>query len=226
MSFAIVKITAICPMRLLKRVSDSLRWQQKDPSFKLPWKLDTFPIFAGNSPLYHTLEKPAPLSPQEEVELELGHQRLLKLCQKCQESNVPLAIDAEDTVVQPALDYMTYSSAILYNKGDRPIVYNTIQAYLKDARERMGIVTSAAEKLGVHMGFKLVRGAYMSSETKLANMLGYESPIHNSIQDTHACFNDCASFMLDKIANGSPFGIVLATHNIESGKKKKKGFIE
>lgn len=215
-----MKITAICPMRVLERVSDLLRWQHKDPSFKLPWKLDTLPIFSDNSPLYHTLEKPEPLTPDEERDLELVHQRLLKLSQKCSEANVPLSVDAEYSSVQPAIDYLTYSSAIIYNKDDNPIVYGTIQAYLKDAKERLLLATKAADDMGIPMGFKVVRGAYMSSEAKVASSLGYKSPIHDSIEDTHACYNDCTSFMLEKIANGSG-GVVLATHNVESGKENQ-----
>ncbi|EXB85836.1 Proline dehydrogenase 2 [Morus notabilis] len=216
-SFIIVKITAICPMRVLERVSDLLRWQHKDPSCHLPWKLNSFPLFSDSSPMYHTLKRPEPLSPEEERDLQLGHERLLKLCRECAEANVPLSVDAEHTAVQPAIDYLTYASAIMRNKGSYPIVYGTIQAYLKDAKERLLLASEAADKMGIPMGFKVVRGAYMSSETKLANSLGCDSPIHNSIQETHDCYNDCASFMLDRIANGSG-GLVLATHNVESGK--------
>lgn len=216
-SFVVVKITAICPKKLLERVSDLLRWQHKDPSFNLPWKMDTLPIFSDSSPTYHTLKKPEPLTPEEEHDLELGHQRLLKICQECVDANIPLMVDAEHTVVQPAIDYLTYSSAILYNRDDNPIMFGTVQCYLKDAKERLLLTSKAADNLGVPMGFKLVRGAYMSSEGELASSLGFESPIHNTIQETHACYNDCASIMLDKIANG-PGALVLATHNVESGK--------
>ncbi|KAB2613736.1 proline dehydrogenase 1 [Pyrus ussuriensis x Pyrus communis] len=146
-SFIIVKITAICPTNLLKRASDLLRWQHQDPSFNLPWKRDTFPIFSQSSPLYHTLEKPEHLTPEEERDLELVHQRLLKLSQKCAEANVPLSVDAEYTSIQPAIDYLTYSSAIIYNKDDHPIVYGTLQAYLKDAKERLLLATKAADKM-------------------------------------------------------------------------------
>ncbi|PPR92131.1 hypothetical protein GOBAR_AA28538 [Gossypium barbadense] len=174
------------------------------------------PKSTDSSALYHTLEKPAPLSPKEESDLQLAHQRLLKLCQKCVQDNVALTIDAEDTSIQPAIDYFTYSSAIMYNQDDNPIVFGTIQAYLKDAKERLFMTTKTAQSLGIPMGFKLVRGAYMSSESKLASLLGYDSPIHNSIRETHACYNDCASFMLERIADG--YGaVVLATHNVESG---------
>ncbi|KAL5153257.1 Proline dehydrogenase 2, mitochondrial [Glycine soja] len=216
-SFVIVKITAICPMALLERMSDLLRWQQRDPSFVLPWKQDSLPIFAESSPLYHTQKRPEPLTPEEESDLQLANQRLLELCQRCEEANMPLLVDAEHTTVQPAIDYFTYSSAIRHNKDDNPIVFGTIQTYLKDAKERLLLATKAAEKMGVPMGFKLVRGAYMSIESKLAESFGYASPVHNTIQDTHNCFNDCSSFMLEKIANGIG-SVVLATHNIESGK--------
>ncbi|XP_044467728.1 proline dehydrogenase 2, mitochondrial-like [Mangifera indica] len=215
-SFVVLKVSAICRMSLLKRVSDLLRWQQKDSSFNLPWKLHDFPIFADNSPLYHTLEKPEPLTQEEENELQQSYERIIKLCRACEEGNIPLVVDAEDTAVQPAIDYLTYASALTYNKGDNLIVSNTIQTYLKDAKERLFLATEAARKMGIPMGYKLVRGAYMSSESKIASSLGFESPIHNSIEETHACFNDCASFMLDKIADGSG-GVVLATHNVKSG---------
>ncbi|KAL9323626.1 hypothetical protein ACSQ67_008483 [Phaseolus vulgaris] len=216
-SFVIVKITAICPMALLERLSDLLRWQQKDPSFVLPWKQDSLPIFAETSPLYHTQKRPEPLTPEEESDLQLANQRLLQLCQKCEEANIPLLVDAEHTTVQPAIDYFTYAASIKHNKASNPIVFGTIQTYLKDAKDRLLLTTNAAEKMGVPMGFKLVRGAYMSTERKLAQSFGHASPIHNTIQDTHNCFNDCASFMLEKVANG-PDSVVLATHNIESGK--------
>ncbi|KAJ6936338.1 proline dehydrogenase 2 [Populus alba x Populus x berolinensis] len=216
-SSVVVKITAICPSSLLERVSDLLRWQQRYPSFNLPWKQNSFPLFSDSSPLYHTLKKPEPLTPQEEQDLQLGQERLWKLCEKSVQANIPLTVDAEKTAIQPAIDYLTYSAAIKYNKDDNPIVYGTIQAYLKDAKERLLLATKAADKMRVPMGFKVVRGAYMSSESKLASALGYDSPIHNSIQETHACYNDCASFMLEKIANSSD-AVILATHNVESGR--------
>ncbi|XAR51582.1 proline dehydrogenase [Bertholletia excelsa] len=215
-SFVIVKITALCPAKLLKRVSDQLRWEYNNPSFQLPWKRHTLPVFSNRSPFYHTPTKPDPLTPEEEEDLFLGHQRLLRICQKCLDTNVPLSIDAEDTYVQPAIDYFTYSTALMYNRGDNPIIYGTIQTYLKDAKERLVQTANIAEKMGIPMGFKVVRGAYMSSERQLASSLGVESPIHDTLQDTHACFNECASFMLEKIADGSG-GAILATHNVQSG---------
>lgn len=180
--------------------------------------MNTLPIFSESSPLYHTLQKPEPLTPQEEKDLEVAHQRLQKIVQKAQEANVPLVIDAEETWIQPAIDYFTYSALISHTTADSPLIYGTIQAYLKDAKERLVLAKKAANKMGLPMGVKLVRGAYMSTESQIAASLGYDSPIHNSIKHTHHCYNDCASFMLHELAKG-PGSLVLATHNSESGKK-------
>ncbi|CAM8997925.1 unnamed protein product [Rhodiola kirilowii] len=217
-SSIVVKITAICRISLLRKVSDFLRWEHNDPSCKLPWKRETLPILSDSSPFYHTLERPEPLTAEEELDLELGHERLEKLCQACLEANLPLVIDAEDTFLQPSVDYFTYSSAIKCRKDGKVVLYGTIQAYLKDAGERLHLVHSAAKKMGVPLGFKMVRGAYMSSERKLAQALDVESPIHDTIQDTHNCYNDCVNFLLEKISEGCGSNLVLATHNLESGK--------
>ncbi|CAN0916267.1 Proline dehydrogenase 2, mitochondrial [Linum grandiflorum] len=223
-SFVAVKMTAICPLPLLERISDLLRWQQRLSAsalkFHLPWKQSScsLPIFSESSPLYHTLTQPPQLTPQEEQDLQLSHNRLNILCQRCSQSNnLSITIDAEDTKLQPAIDYFTYSAAANFNTKDTPLVYNTIQAYLKDAKERLLMATKAADNIGLAMGFKLVRGAYMSSERLLASKLGFESPVHDTIRETHECYNDCARFMIDRIGNCSD-GLVLATHNVESGR--------
>ncbi|KAK4800661.1 hypothetical protein SAY86_021148 [Trapa natans] len=214
-TFLIVKISAICPISLLRRVADLLRWQKKDPSFHLPWMQHSFPILSDSTPLYHTAERPQPLTLDEEADLLLAQDRLRRIGSRCEEYNIPLCIDAEYTAVQPAIDFFTYSSAAEHNRHE-PIIYGTLQAYLKDARERLVLMSEAARKMGIFLGVKLVRGAYMASEKKLAESLGHESPIHDSLQETHDCYNDCASFMLESIAGGSG-AVVLATHNVESG---------
>ncbi|KAI3861365.1 hypothetical protein MKX03_016180 [Papaver bracteatum] len=176
-SYACVKITTIFPISLLKRVSDLLRWEHKDSSFHLPWKIDTFPMLSESSPFYHTLIRPNHLTSIEEHDLEQAHERLLQLSEKCLKMNLPLLVDAKYSSVQPAIDYLTYSSMIKINRHEILI------------------------KMGVKVGYKLVRGAYLSSELQLASSLGCSSPIHNTIQDTHKCYNECASIMLEKVAN-------------------------
>ncbi|CAN1241389.1 Proline dehydrogenase 2, mitochondrial [Linum perenne] len=228
-SFVAVKMTAICPLTLLERMSDLLRWQQRQTSssssttaFHLPWKQsNNLPIFSTSSPLYHTLTQPPQLTPQEEQDLQSAHKRIHILCQRCSESNLPITVDAEDTKLQPAIDYLTYSAAVHYNTKDNPLVYNTIQAYLKDSKDRLLMATKVAHTMGFAIGFKLVRGAYMSSERFLASKLGFESPVHETIEETRECYNECARFMIERIgsnSSGSSDGLVIATHNVESGR--------
>ncbi|KAL8044296.1 hypothetical protein ABFX02_08G037300 [Erythranthe guttata] len=222
-SFVVVKITAICPVSLLKRVSDLLRWENKDKSLNLPWKFESLPIFSDSSPLYHTPKKPESLTPEEEKDLGLAFERLTKICDHALQINTPLLIDAEDTSIQPAIDYFSYSAAVKYSAAactgekEDPLIFNTIQAYLKDAKDRLVAAKKAADGMRVPVGFKLVRGAYMSSENRFAASLGAETPIHDTIQKTHDCYNECASFLLDEISGGGG-SVVLATHNIESSK--------
>ncbi|EPS60871.1 hypothetical protein M569_13930 [Genlisea aurea] len=219
-SFLVVKVTAICPPKILKRVSDLLRWEHKNTAFHLPWKLRTFPLFSHQSPFYHTPTKPRPLDRAEENDLTLAYRRLVRICKRSRESGVPLLIDAEDTSIQPAIDYLAYSAAIENTpKGEeKPVVYNTIQAYLKDSPERLVAAKRGADEMGIPLGFKLVRGAYMSSENRLAAELGVDSPIHDSVENTHSCYNSCAAFLLEEVARGASGFVVLATHNVDSGK--------
>jgi proline dehydrogenase len=217
-----IKITALCPIALLEKASDLLRWQHKHPSFSLPWKAHDFPILSDSSPLYLTSAEPPALTPEEERELQLAHERLLAVGARCAEHDIPLLVDAEYATVQPAIDYFTFVGALAFNGkdaaggGERPIVHGTIQAYLLDARDRMEAMVHAAEGERVRLGLKVVRGAYMARESRLAASLGVPSPVHPCIQDTHDCYNGCASFLLDRVRRGSA-SVMLATHNVESG---------
>ncbi|KAM0880538.1 hypothetical protein ACQ4PT_033488 [Festuca glaucescens] len=211
-----IKITALCPIALLEKTSDLLRWQHKHPSLQLPWKQHSFPILSDSSPLYFTPSEPVPLTAEEERELRLAHGRLLAVGARCAEHDIPLLVDAEYATVQPAIDYFTFAGALACNGGGRPIVHGTVQAYLRDARDRLEAMVRAAEEERVHLGVKVVRGAYLTREARLAESLGVPSPIHATIQDTHDCYNGCAAFLLERVRRGSA-SLMLATHNVESG---------
>ena len=115
-----------------------------------------------------------------------------------------------------SIDYFTYLVALKFNK-EQPIVYGTVQAYLRGAKERLEMMMKSGENEGICTGIKLVRGAYMTRDTRLASSLGVPSPINGSILETHRCYNECAAFLLEKVRDGSG-AVVLATHNTKSGK--------
>ncbi|KAL8475968.1 hypothetical protein ACS0TY_028578 [Phlomoides rotata] len=225
-SFVVVKISAICPSRILRRVSDLLRWEFKISSMNLPWKLKSLPILCDSSALYHTMKQPAPLTPEEERDLELVYDRLFRICQKSVDANKPLLIDAEETTIQPAIDYLTYAAVVKFRSdpGQPPRIFNTVQAYLVDAADRLALTMEAAEKMGIPLGIKLVRGAYMNFEKKEAARTCSASPIHFSIGQTHECYDRCTDFLLEKMVKGSA-SAVLATHNIQSGTSQNPGSV-
>ncbi|KAG6553666.1 hypothetical protein Mapa_004580 [Marchantia paleacea] len=226
-SFACVKISAICPISLLERVSDLLRWQHKRAEFRLPWKADGLPILSAESPTYQTRKEPEALSLEEERDLLRGQERLSQLCEACAARNLPILVDAEYSSIQPAIDYMTYAAAFAFNKtGTPPIVYNTLQAYLKDAPSRLALALAESSRRNASLALKIVRGAYITREKALAASVQAPSPIHNSIQDTHSCYNSCASIMLDRIASNESAALMLATHNADSGRFAAKKVIE
>jgi proline dehydrogenase len=120
-------------------------------------------------------------------------------------------VDAEQTWVQPAIDVCVQAAQKLYNKGP-VIVYNTMQAYLTDSASRLELELQRGEANGYKVGIKLVRGAYMVTETALASKLGYKRPIHDTMEATHDNYNVLARKLIDSVKCGSG-NAVLATHN-------------
>lgn len=164
---------------------------------------------------------------EEEVELmeamfERGH-ILAKEASKC---GTRLLIDAEQYRFQPAIDNLVLNLQRHYNatdKTDKPIIYNTYQCYLKDTQERLVTDMERSKLHSYHFGAKLVRGAYMEGERALAESLQYESPIHDTIEDTHACYNDSVEYLLRKsVRTGRKVELMVASHNQESIEKAIK----
>lgn len=48
----------------------------------------------------------------------------------------------------------------------------------------------ASQEYGYNLGIKMIRGAYMDEEREIAARNGVESPVWDSIEDTHTCYNN------------------------------------
>mmetsp|Transcript_78327 Transcript_78327/g.227242 ORF Transcript_78327/g.227242 Transcript_78327/m.227242 type:complete len:572 (+) Transcript_78327:110-1825(+) len=161
----------------------------------------------------------------EEIELiEAMYERGHTLANTAAETGTRLLIDAEQTRFQPAIDNLVLDLQQIHNqvgKSDKPIIYNTYQCYLKDAPERLRTDLDRAKRFNYHFGAKLVRGAYMESERLLAAVAHLPSPIHETIEDTHACYNDSIDFLLQESTKSAKrkVEIMCATHNQQSIEK-------
>jgi proline dehydrogenase len=71
-----------------------------------------------------------------------------------------------------------------------------------------------AKKLGFNLGIKLIRGAYMNEERKLAAEGKYESPVHETIDDTHNCYNKNLRLIMSNL--GMKDRLFLGSHNLDS----------
>jgi len=65
--------------------------------------------------------------------------------------------------------------------------------------------------MGYNLGLKLVRGAYMLEERALAEENGYESPVWDSLEETHACYNECLKHAIGNLQENSM--VFVASHN-------------
>ena len=72
-----------------------------------------------------------------------------------------ILIDAEEFLIQNAIDQLALEMMIEYNKNEI-FIYNTVQMYRKDRLTYLKKITT--ENPGILFGFKLVRGAYMEKE--------------------------------------------------------------
>lgn len=161
---------------------------------------------------------------EEEVGLiEKMHERAHSLAEEAFQCGTRLLIDAEQCRFQPAIDNLVLELQQTYNateKTDIPIIFNTYQCYLKDTMEHLELDVERSERFNYHFACKLVRGAYMESERARAKEMGYDSPIHDTIEDTHKTYNDAAAYLIQhSLETDKQVEVMCATHNQESIEK-------
>lgn len=163
---------------------------------------------------------------EEELELiDAMYQRGHVLGETATKAGTRLLVDAEQVRYQPAIDSLVLDLQQRFNEvgsSEIPIIYNTYQCYLKDAPERLRNDVNRAKRFNFHFGAKLVRGAYMESERELAKRQSIESPIHETMKDTHECYNNALDFLLHQSSRTEPdrhVEVMCASHNQESIEK-------
>uniref|UniRef100_A0AAQ5Y7Y7 Proline dehydrogenase n=1 Tax=Amphiprion ocellaris TaxID=80972 RepID=A0AAQ5Y7Y7_AMPOC len=137
-------------------------------------------------------------------------------------NKVRVLVDAEYTYMNPALSLVTMAMMKKFNK-DGAWIWNTYQCYLKESRSLLLEALRLSRNQGFCLGVKLVRGAYMDKERKLAEKEGRADPVHKSWNDTNDSYNGSLDVMLEVISQ-KPDGyrIIVATHNEESVRRAAK----
>uniref|UniRef100_A0A803TNU2 Proline dehydrogenase n=1 Tax=Anolis carolinensis TaxID=28377 RepID=A0A803TNU2_ANOCA len=153
------------------------------------------------------------LTQEENQHFQRSLHRLNSVAWYAVEKGVRVLVDAEYTYVNPAVTLVTLAMMATWNT-QHSWIWNTYQAYLKDTLDRLTQDASLTEHLGVCFGVKLVRGAYLEKERKLAKEKGYPDPVQPNWEATNDSYQRCLDFSLDQVskARGS-FELIVATHN-------------
>lgn len=143
---------------------------------------------------------------------------MLEICDATAKRGSRLWIDAEQQDLQPTIDEWTQQLMRRYNRGDKALVYATMQAYLKRTEDNIGRHLALAQAEGWIFGVKLVRGAYIATEKR--------GLIHDTIEDTHAAYDRIVGNILRReypgVLTNKPYPrseLFLATHNDDSIKQ-------
>ena len=138
------------------------------------------------------------------------------ICSVAKDKGCRLWIDAEQQAAQDSIDCLAMNLMRVYNRGRKPVVYNTLQAYLKGARSRLSDQLRLAVDEDWTLALKLVRGAYIGTDVR--------SGIHDTKAETDATYNGIVRDILQGTLPGKPMSapgrprieLFLAGHNHES----------
>ncbi|XP_034050554.1 hydroxyproline dehydrogenase [Thalassophryne amazonica] len=197
-----LKVTALLSPELCVKLTTLMAQQ--------PYELDLLVSAMNREPIsFPGLDK------GEAAHFLCGLQRLNKIAE-ASVNKVRVLVDAEYTYMNPALSIVAMALMKKFNK-DGAWIWNTYQCYLKESRSLLLEALRLSRSEGFCLGVKLVRGAYMDKERKLAEKEGREDPIHMCWEDTNNSYNGSLNVMLDAISqNPDRYRIIFATHNEES----------
>ena len=171
------------------------------------------PTGMGRFYLFEKKGEKLPFSEAEEKEWQRVVDRFDTICRTAHEKDVLLLIDAEHSWMQDAADELILNMMRKYNQEKR-IVFNTAQTYRWDRFDFVKKTHEIGLVEGFHVGFKVVRGAYMEVERERAAEKGYPSPICATKAQTDATFNKTVGYILENIDN--KMALYAGSHNEES----------
>jgi proline dehydrogenase len=159
--------------------------------------------------LLEKVQAGAALTPTEQASYERGRQRLDALCASAHQHGVRLFVDAEESWFQQTIDDLAEDMMRRYN-DERAIVWNTYQLYRHDRLEALQAAHDRAAQGNYYLGVKLVRGAYMEKEARVAQQRGHRTPINPSKQHTDDLYNESLRYCVQHIDRIS---LCAGTHN-------------
>ncbi|CAF1180011.1 unnamed protein product [Rotaria sordida] len=192
-----MKITAFVPPDILQKLNQILEEQQ--PSTKLS--------------IHEFISNTSTMNKDELTEVKHLIQRINRIIQEVKKHNGRIFIDAEQSYFQTAIHRLVLELQEQYNR-DNLIVYNTYQCYRKTTLNLLQQDLIRSKTNNFHIGFKLVRGAYMDQERKRAAEMKIIDPIHpNFLATTESYHRAFVETLENAKKNPNKVHIFVASHN-------------
>ena len=166
----------------------------------------------ADAALLKKVQDKTPLTEAEEKAFKRAYERVNIICQRAHEYGVRVFIDAEESWFQETIDRLAIDMMTRYNK-ESVIIYNTYQLYRQDRLQVLQQDYTDAVAGNYLVGAKLVRGAYLEKEARVAHEKGYPNPINPNKKATDKLFNDAMVFCLEHLDR---IAFCAGTHNEES----------
>lgn len=163
----------------------------------------------GDAAILEKIQAGKPLTPTEEVSFEKTKKRINAICARAHQYGVRVFVDAEESWFQETIDQLAYEMMQRYNR-ESAIVWNTYQLYRHDRLDALRQAHDDAERGGYFLGGKLVRGAYMEKEARVATQKGIPNPINSTKQATDALYDDALRYCVEHL---NRISVCAGTHN-------------
>ncbi|MBT9395187.1 proline dehydrogenase family protein [Hymenobacter sp. NST-14] len=163
----------------------------------------------GDAAILEKMQAGKTLTPAEQESFEKTRTRVNAICARAHQYGVRVFVDAEESWFQDTIDQLAYEMMQRYNR-ESAIVWNTYQLYRHDRLEALRQAHAEAERGGYFLGGKLVRGAYMEKEARVAAQQGVPNPINPTKQATDTLYDDALRFCVQHLDRIS---VCAGTHN-------------
>ena len=154
------------------------------------------------------------LTPAEQASYDRAHARVEAVCERAHRYGVRVFVDAEESWFQGAIDALADEMMARYNRASA-IVWNTYQLYRHDRLETLQQAHDDAAAQGYFIGAKLVRGAYMEKEGRMATQRGHANPINPTKAATDQLYDEALRYCVQHLDRIS---VCAGTHNEDSSR--------